>query len=117
MVVSAVLTPLPALALAVAAAVAGFTHDAPLAEGYAFVDGVDALVYEELATSKPPNVPTWASHGGAAGCSPLVEGQLVDTVLVVDQDGLTRRMGFDEAWERLHDARWANDVYVVGGCR
>ena len=106
---------LTAAALAAAALVAGLTYDAPLA-GFAPVDGVAAWQYEQIAASKPANVPTFASHG-QPGCAPLVEGELVDVVLVVTQDGETVRMGFDAAWDRSHDDTWANDVWTIGQCR
>lgn len=93
--------------LGMAAVFVALTHDAPVG-GWVGTDVASA--------ERPAAAPSWDSHGGVEGCRPMVEGEMVDRVLVVTQGGESVRMDFDRAWSVATDDEHANDVYVIGAC-
>lgn len=101
------------VAIGLAVFVASVTHDAPVGH----YNGHMGTLQPD--SGKPDNVPTWAEYRtapAAQGCHVQREGELADTVVVVDQDNRVRRMGTDVAEERATSSGWVDDVVVIGVC-
>lgn len=93
--------------------VSNSTHESYLAPW--LTDPIKAEAYD-----KPHNLPTWRTHGGQAGCASFVDAVLdptrYKTTLVVTWDGELERMSQDEAWHRVENKTWADDVWAIGVC-
>lgn len=103
---NAMLAPLLGLAVVIPA----ITYGAP--EG-SYVRGGEGYAARMAHGGRGPE---WTTEMGDEfpGCTG--RRVLADVVVVVRVDGTVERMGFLDAWDRTHDAEWANDLWVVGFC-
>ena len=87
------------------------THDAPMGGWF----GNERLAAMQV---RGHNVPAWQDSYADRfeGCQAEKLATAGD-LIVVDQDAAVKRLGFDVAWERANNDKWADDMWVVGFCR